>query len=961
MTNFKSILIAGIISLVSVAAGADFAPLAEGKYVTVKDGHLSYDGKRIRFWGMNLCAGIKRGGSDLDLLFDRLEDIGINAIRLTLVSDTLSTGKAGITTKVPVTVKGADDQMDRMDRAIYLAKKRGIFFWMQFDMLHSKYLPGDYDVLPDNGRRAQWNALIKERISRSHLVYVNERAAKVHMEYAKSMLNHINPYTGKRWGDEETFALWEVFNESLFVRAFTHGGLWARFPLFVQQDVTSRWNDWLRNRYKDDDTLRKRWGSLRDGETLTNNKVIYMPFTPSGGTNILWEAKWGDQAGAPIEIVQKGKVKWQTLYSRSRGEDVVHFACFLYQDYHRRFKEVIRTQGRGIAQVPIFPSGNFERTFAQYYAGSEGDVTAGGVYSFAPRPWEVAKDDPLYPFQVRLNHFPSYGQPVDITRMADKPYLLYECNAYRRDPYRVELPMRIALMLIQQDADGAFWFNWDSKGYLRNLACDQDYATNKMPMADANYPNACLVLATDEVMLAAIKSAGEIFKSGCLPPPANPVEVRLGSDVIFNPDGKMGNLESWLRYAFWQGGINLHYDPSSPTSTLPPLPPTSWPTSIKVGPYVEMQWGKKRGTLRIDSPSIKAQVGFNGPDIEFGTTKVAGINRDYSSICIVSEGGKSLEESSSIVITMVADSRNTGLKFDASRMKKKWMRGMAQATVNPGRAPVIVDRVSGTITAPWLKGRWYRKYDFARRCYEEGPISTSLTITAREPLFYAQIFSKKPKLPAPVPPHVYPEIKKVLFVGNSITLHPPWAKIDWKYNCGMAATSKKNDFVHQLYKMLCNNLKGKIKPTFKIGKVKQENKMKGWEHISTGDIDLIIIELGDNYRGKASSLELQLPYEKMINGLKGKRDPIIVCVSTWGNPKRNSFIRKAAKNQGALYVDLQRIFAKSKNRAVGGEFTNRGVQWHPNNRGMQAIAVAIWKVLQPELAKRKLLKSPSSN
>ncbi|NLX05595.1 MAG: hypothetical protein GXY33_10670, partial [Phycisphaerae bacterium] len=27
------------------------APLAEGKYICVKDGHLSYDGERIRLWG----------------------------------------------------------------------------------------------------------------------------------------------------------------------------------------------------------------------------------------------------------------------------------------------------------------------------------------------------------------------------------------------------------------------------------------------------------------------------------------------------------------------------------------------------------------------------------------------------------------------------------------------------------------------------------------------------------------------------------------------------------------------------------------------------------------------------------------------------------------------------------------------------------------------------------------------
>ena len=726
------------------AMGGPATPIIDGKYVTVQDGNLSYNERRIRFWGMNLGGAIHRGGSDLDLLFDRLEDIGINAIRLSLVSHTLCKGEEGITTKVPVTVKGSDSQMDRIDRAIYLGKQRGMFFWMQFDLLSSKYLPRDYDVLPDNGRREQWNALIKEPIARSRLVYVNDRAAKVHLEYARSMLNHLNPYTGKHWGDEEAFALWEVFNESAFVREFSHGGLWQRFPLFVQQDITARWNTWLIRQYKDDTGLRKAWGALLDGEALSSGTVVYMPFTPSGEADQLWEAKWGDQAGAPMEIVQKGKTRWQDLYPGKRGKDVVQFACFLYKDYHRRFKASVRKFGHGIAQVPIFPSGSFERAFSQYYAASEGDVTAGGSYSFAPRPWEVKKDDPHYPFQVRVNSFPNYGQPIDITRLADKPYLIYECNAYRRDPYRVEMPMRVALTLIQQDADGAFWFHWDSRGHLGKLSSDQDYAKARLPYADSSYFNASIILATDEVLLTAIKSAGEIFKSGRLPPPTDPVEVVLGSDVLFDPNGRMDNLEFWLRYAFWQGGIHLRYDPTVSSSTLPPLPPTPLPKSIKVGPYVEMQWNDHRGTVRIDSPSAKAQVGFNGQEIEFGTTRITGINRDYSSICLVAEDGKPLENSQSILLTMVADSRNTGLIFDASRMKKRWGPGLVEGFVNTGRAPVIVDRVSGIITAPWLKGRWYRKYDFSRRCYEEGVLDTSLTISDQEPLFYARLFKNNP-------------------------------------------------------------------------------------------------------------------------------------------------------------------------------------------------------------------------
>ena len=43
---------------------------------------------------------------------------------------------------------------------------------------------------------------------------------------------------------------------------------------------------------------------------------------------------------------------------------------------------------------------------------------------------------------------------------------------------------------------------------------------------------------------------------------------------------------------------------------------------------------------------------------------------------------------------------------------------------------------------------------------------------------------------------------KVLFVGNSITLHGPKADIDWHGNWGMAATSADKDYVHLVTKAL---------------------------------------------------------------------------------------------------------------------------------------------------------------
>ena len=43
---------------------------------------------------------------------------------------------------------------------------------------------------------------------------------------------------------------------------------------------------------------------------------------------------------------------------------------------------------------------------------------------------------------------------------------------------------------------------------------------------------------------------------------------------------------------------------------------------------------------------------------------------------------------------------------------------------------------------------------------------------------------------------------RVLFVGNSITLHGPRPQIGWTNNWGMAATARDRDYVHLLQKKI---------------------------------------------------------------------------------------------------------------------------------------------------------------
>ena len=204
------------------------------------------------------------------------------------------------------------------------------------------------------------------------------------------------------------------------------------------------------------------------------------------------------------------------------------------------------------------------------------------------------------------------------------------------------------------------------------------------------------------------------------------------------------------------------------------------------------------------------------------------------------------------------------------------------------------------------------------------------------------------------------EVKEVVIIGNSIRQHGKAPQIGWNYDWGMAATSRDKDYAHVLYKKICDKLAKtqKTAPKLSLPGGVVEKDFSKWDPSVTKTADIIIIQLGDNFRNPLTEEKLQKPYEAMIKDLKGDRNPVIICVSNWGGGKMSELIGEAAKNQGAKFVPLEKLAADPLNKAQSeGHFSHGGVNWHPGDRGMEAIASAIWAVLEPEMDKAILMQN----
>lgn len=192
---------------------------------------------------------------------------------------------------------------------------------------------------------------------------------------------------------------------------------------------------------------------------------------------------------------------------------------------------------------------------------------------------------------------------------------------------------------------------------------------------------------------------------------------------------------------------------------------------------------------------------------------------------------------------------------------------------------------------------------------------------------------------------------RVMFVGNSITLHGILHEIGWHNEWGMAASAKDKDYVH----LLQANIK-KIDPeaTFCICQVAEwERKYKEgstvlslYEAARDFGADLIILRFIENVPKDGYESEVFLhELNNLVNYLNGTgKAKLIITTGFWKHPGDND-IRTFAKERGIPCVELGDLGERNEMKAVG-LFAHNGVANHPGDLGMQNIADRIFKELK---------------
>lgn len=201
-------------------------------------------------------------------------------------------------------------------------------------------------------------------------------------------------------------------------------------------------------------------------------------------------------------------------------------------------------------------------------------------------------------------------------------------------------------------------------------------------------------------------------------------------------------------------------------------------------------------------------------------------------------------------------------------------------------------------------------------------------------------------------------VNKVLFLGNSITLHGPAPKIGWNGNWGMAASALEKDYVHLLTAQIAKAADGKPEVMVKnIADFERNldayNLAEGLKNELAFQPDLIIVAIGEN----ASALttdeakdRFKTSFSRLLAELKTQGNPTLIVRSQfWADAAKDERMKQACLDAGGAFVDISKLGKDEANYARSEQkFEHAGVAGHPGDKGMQALSDELWKAIRQQ-------------
>ena len=251
------------------------------RLVTVSGGHFFAGGERIRFWGMNNDYDANYPThAEAEMLAKRFAKLGLNLLRITH-TDQQYAPRGLFDPAFKGEMRLDSERLERLDDFISELKKRGIYVELSIHVSHLRMM--ERKGTPPVGERRYGFG--------SGLPLWNERFVEAEKQYARALLGHVNPYTGKSYLEEPAVAFVEIINENGILGAWPREHLRTTWSAELVADLQAAWNAWLQRKYRTTGALRQAWAA---GEAAEENvELLKNPKFDQGSEG------WGLQCVAP--------------------------------------------------------------------------------------------------------------------------------------------------------------------------------------------------------------------------------------------------------------------------------------------------------------------------------------------------------------------------------------------------------------------------------------------------------------------------------------------------------------------------------------------------------------------------------------------------------------------------------------------------------------------------------------
>ncbi len=592
--------------------------------ITVKNGHLVRgDGERFRIWGINVTGDAALPSTNnAPMVTAALARRGINCIRFHFLDKTgaLIPGKGDNTRSLD------PEALGRLDRFVFELKQRGIYSDLNLNV-YRKYKPGD------GVRDCELLGIGKGA------TYFDERLIELQREYAKQLLTHVNPFTGRAYCEEPAVAIVEFVNENSLVEAWVNNrlngsqtnkpsGTWHDIPPSYATALTGKYHAWLKQKGRDPvPRLRREEFNKADRERFRMEASFYMEIENSYFREM---AKYlRDEVGVKALLIGNsdhghGRSCYPLVASLAQLDVVDSHVYWQHPSYITDPKTGRRT-GFRIANTPMV-------------------------------------DDPLHSSVVQLSR----------TAVAGKPFTVSEVNHPFPNEYACEGVPVLAAYAALQDWDGIFWYTLGHK--------DVAGWTNAVP--------GHFDFAPDPVKMSQLTAGALVFLRG---------DVTPAKETVIRTYSREQTLDSllldWKNQPYFTPGFPLAL-PLTHAVRVGSFngPPTGSFAAMSEDDIVsdtgELKWQK--GFVKIDTPRWQALVGHISGKSE---NLCAEIQAQFCALTLASLDEEPISTTGKLLLTTGARVTTTGMAWDEKRRTlEKW-----------GIAPVRIEPVTGKITLTGLK------------------------------------------------------------------------------------------------------------------------------------------------------------------------------------------------------------------------------------------------------------------